>query len=442
MSGGALGSHSEPGEADEQPAPTRTVLKTDLPEEFVLNLSGYNGRLPWFPAGLQTVQAIRRALERAERESAYEIHPQALEVLEAAGKGSLTVGQLRVIATEMDRAARMVAQLRGLERPHVQVAERKQRQKHGNPFGHLGALRVSRVNYPKEKARALKRSPRRFVPLLLLWDTTLRLVAHAGNMLRSIKPGFVLEDGVIGLAQRRQNSPVTIIYIHPDRLMETIERNRDRPLAIAAFLHGVACHELTHADGRMGDGHSEAFVSAREDLGTRTAFLLPRLATVATRLLKLPEPKDEAAVKLARLERQLQKMTERRWAEKAEKNKAMRQIERELAACRREAEARAAELSAYARAACTGACGCQTGSARGVPETVRIPPVSQRAETAIATTSRDPRAERVLELVRAGLLQNLPSGISPDYAEAFLSRYRGILLQRLGGALEQRRETA
>ena len=45
------------------------------------------------------------------------------------------------------------------------------------------------------------------------------------------------------------------------------------PAAIAAFLHGVAVHELTHADGRMGAGHDEDYIVAREDLGAASAHL-------------------------------------------------------------------------------------------------------------------------------------------------------------------------
>jgi hypothetical protein len=36
-----------------------------------------------------------------------------------------------------------------------------------------------------------------------------------------------------------------------------VRAHRERPLAVAAFLHGLAVHELTHLDGRMGEGHSD-----------------------------------------------------------------------------------------------------------------------------------------------------------------------------------------
>jgi hypothetical protein len=67
-----------------------------------------------------------------------------------------------------------------------------------------------------------------------------------------------------------------------------VKAHRERPLAIAAFLHGVAVHELTHLDGRMGKGHDESFVAAREDLGHATGHLLPAIAVLVQRVLGLP----------------------------------------------------------------------------------------------------------------------------------------------------------
>ena len=67
-----------------------------------------------------------------------------------------------------------------------------------------------------------------------------------------------------------------------------MQAHKHRPLAIAFWLHALACHELTHLDGRMGDGHSEGFVTAREELGFATAHLLAPIATLIARVLQLP----------------------------------------------------------------------------------------------------------------------------------------------------------
>jgi hypothetical protein len=69
-------------------------------------------------------------------------------------------------------------------------------------------------------------------------------------------------------------------------MAQVVKAHRERPLALAAFLHGVAVHELTHLDGLMWEGHTEEFVSRREDLGAATAHLLPAIAVLATKLLR------------------------------------------------------------------------------------------------------------------------------------------------------------
>jgi len=77
----------------------------------------------------------------------------------------------------------------------------------------------------------------------------------------------VLDDELLGLttAAARGNA---VVYLHPDRLEQVVKAHKERPLAIAAYLHGVACYELTHLDGRMGEGHSERLIGrlARLDL--------------------------------------------------------------------------------------------------------------------------------------------------------------------------------
>lgn len=421
---------SESGSIQPDPGPSRPVLKTNVPDDYVLDLTPSKGRLPWFPAGLQTPSAIRAALERAENESPYEASQSVLDALEAAQDGALTVAQLRVIAEEMDRAGRTVAQYHGETRPRVDVAERKIHRASSNPFGRLGALRISRVNYDRARARAFKRSPRKWLPLLLLWDATLKLMIEAAGILRPIKPGFVLEDGTVGLAQHRPDSPVTVIYIHPDRLMETIEQNRERPLAIAGFLHGVSAHELSHADGRMGSGHDQSFISAREDLGRRTAHILPQLASLAVRLLKLPEPKDELAARLVRIERQLVQARESRDTLRAEKTKIVRGLERELATCRAEVQARAGGISAEARAACTGT--CPTESPAEAPITVRVPPgAGDDPPPSLA-------AMKLVMAVRGVLLSSPPAGVDAPYIERFFRRYHQHLARVVATRLPQR----
>lgn len=144
-----------------------------------------------------------------------------------------------------------------------------------NPFGRLAGLRISKKNCDRRRAARFRTNFERWMPHLTAWDATLRLVAGEARIRRRFKPGFVLDDEVLGLTTSTP-AGTSVVYIHPDRLEQVIKAHWERPLAVAAYLHGVACHELTHLDGRMGMGHSEEFVASREDLGHATGHLLPR----------------------------------------------------------------------------------------------------------------------------------------------------------------------
>jgi hypothetical protein len=80
--------------------------------------------------------------------------------------------------------------------------------------------------------------------------------------------------------ERPPERPETsVIYVPP---------YRERPLHIAYWLRALACHELTHHDGLMDEGHSENFVANREQFGGETAGLLLPIAQLAVQLLGLP----------------------------------------------------------------------------------------------------------------------------------------------------------
>lgn len=170
----------------------------------------------------------------------------------------------------------------------------------GNPFGALAGLRISKTNYDRAKARKFRKSAAQWMPYLLAWEGTLRLLAAELGVRRPFKPGFVLDDTLVGLASKSESGPL-IISIHPDRFAQVVELHRLRPLAIASFLHHVAVHEFAHADGRLGRGHDEEYVVAREDLGHATGHLLPVIAALVSRLLKLPMPPDSDAARAQRL---------------------------------------------------------------------------------------------------------------------------------------------
>ena len=143
------------------------------------------------------------------------------------------------------------------------------------------------------------------MPYAILWDQVLRLVAYSAGMDIQFKPGFVLDDKVVGLTAAsgfsRNGFRQIYIYIHPYKIKMLTKGMRGRqadPRVMAFFLHAVACHELTHADGRMGMGHSEQFVVAREDLGIATASTLRAIELMAIKILGMKPRKGTSESKL------------------------------------------------------------------------------------------------------------------------------------------------
>jgi hypothetical protein len=68
-----------------------------------------------------------------------------------------------------------------------------------NPFGRLAGLRISKKNYDRQRAYRFRKGFHRWMPHLTAWDATLRLVAAEARIRRRFKPGFVLDDELIGL---------------------------------------------------------------------------------------------------------------------------------------------------------------------------------------------------------------------------------------------------
>ena len=233
------------------------------------------------------------------------------------------------------------------------------------------------------------------MPYLAAWDSTLRLISATASIRRRFKPGFVLDDELLGLTTGGGGAKIAVVYLHPDRFAQVVKAHKHRPLAIAAFLHGIACHELTHLDGRMGEGHNESFVSAREDLGNSTGHLLPAIAILVVNLLGLQQPPTAEQKKIAALERRLAKGED---------------VKRELAKVRREAKASRTELdaalaeSSRLRAMIDSGGGC--GTCR----------CSERA-----------RLADVLAAIRG----NLPEGMEAADLDGFVQRKETMLLDLL-----------
>ncbi|MFH1467815.1 MAG: hypothetical protein ABIO70_25750 [Pseudomonadota bacterium] len=255
-----------------------------------------------------------------------------------------------------------------------------------NPFGRLAGLRISRKRYDRARAARFKKGYARWIPHLAAWDATLRLIAAEARIRRRFRPGFVLDDELIGLTATTPAGGI-VIYVHPDRFAQVVKAHRERPLAIAAFLHGLAVHELTHADGRMGEGHGESYIAAREDLGAATAHLLPAIAVLVTRLLGLPVKAGEDEKRAARLARDLERAK----------------------ATVKEQKARIAALE-------RGDSGTTTPGTSG--------------------RRRQGPAERVLDAAVGAMRGRLPEGVEPAYLDGFLARHRTSLVEIVRARME------
>lgn len=143
-----------------------------------------------------------------------------------------------------------------------------------NPLGKLAGLRISKKIFDRRRASRFRKGFKRWMGHVAAWDATPRVVASKARIRRRFKPVFVLEDELIGLTTTTPSGSA-VVYLHLDRFEQAVKAHRERPLAIDAYLRGVACHELTHLDGWMGQDHSEEFVAAREDLSQANGHLLP-----------------------------------------------------------------------------------------------------------------------------------------------------------------------
>ncbi len=322
----------------------------------------------------------------------------AAAALEPGGGGLLQAANVQAGG---DHALRLIA-------PNVKAKPR-------NPFGKLAGLRISKKNYDRRRAGRFRKNYGKWLPFLAVWDATLRMMAAEAKIRRKFKPGFVLDDKVVGLtastqgADSERRSP-SVVYIHPDRFEQVVNAHKERPIAIAAFLHGLAAHELTHLDGRMDRGHNEEYVSAREDLGEATGHLLPAIAILAEKVLGLP-PKITAEHKVIRkLERQLATALDK--VKRAPKdNKAIAKLKGELADAKASITAAKAESDKIGRECCATCHRCRTGPSR---------------------------AERVIDTAIRFLVGAPPAGLTQAEVIRITGKHRAALIETAIETLEAR----
>jgi hypothetical protein len=369
--------------------------------------------------------AVEKTLQRAE--AGQELDADAIAVLDRAitagaetALGPAGGGLLQAVA--VSQAAHSVLDWL----PADEAGQQRRKKRKRNPFGRMAGLRISRRNYDRRRAARFKKGFGKWIPHLTAWDATLRLVAGEARIRRRFKPGFVLDDELLGLASSTGRG-TSVVYIHPDRLAQVIKAHKLRPLAIAAYLHGIACHELTHVDGRMGQGHSEEFVSAREDLGHATGHLLPAIAVMVTKVLGLKLKPTEEQKRIGRLERQLEAARSKAKTGKKARTEVSR-LEAALEQARSELEAAQAE-SAAIRTSC---CSCPSCAPGAQPVTWATPGTRLRGSTLAEWLGgwqelEDRRASSARHEARRDHLAALPDAVVEQAAEDELDALDAVL---------------
>ncbi|MDP2308683.1 MAG: hypothetical protein Q8P18_21860 [Pseudomonadota bacterium] len=413
----------------------------------------------------QVDQALRRAeagqqLDGWQTQAVEAAIDRAAEAALAPGGGGL----LQAVSVSKAHGA-----LDALTPAWAKSMDRAEGRRVRNPFGKFAGIRISKKTYDRQRAYRFKKGYAKWVPFLLAWDGTLRLVASEARIRRTFRPGFVLDDNVVGEAVERPGGK-RFVFIHPDRMAQVVKAHRERPLAVAAFLHGVAVHELTHIDGKMGDGHDEEFIARREDLGAATAHLLPAISVLVTKLLKIGERESEDTRRVAKLEKQLVAArdalaTEKRRVVALEREAGPRttpgtrvrwstlrgwldgwgEIERRPASSPKHAAQRA-HLEVLTDGVVEAAGARELDELHALVNSGEVePPRGRRAghattrlkdaiERARQRSGRSDRADRIFSVAARVMRASPPVGVDGAYVDAFLARRRGELVEIVRGA--------
>ena len=170
-----------------------------------------------------------------------------------------------------------------------------------NPFGTMAGLWISKNGflnangkYDSGRASRFKKGYTKWLPYLMLWDSTLRLLANRTGIRNAFKPGFVLDNGLLGLYTKLE-SGTRVVYINPFRFKDAAKVYKNDPLALAVFVVNVAVHELAHMQTGTKHtdpegSHGQEWAIEREDMGTLAGPFLPVIALLAEQYLGLTPP--------------------------------------------------------------------------------------------------------------------------------------------------------
>lgn len=308
--------------------------------------------------GANAVEMIRQLLGTADKSLSPE-EPRALAltpavegVLQRAGQAKLNAADVATVVEAVERVNEAAVGPRGggllqiaeVSKVHLALAQIAEvaPPPPKNPFGSLAGIRIAK-SFDTAKARAFQKKFEQWLPMLAAWDGVVRLLCAEANIRRRYYPGFLLDDTANGMvAVGRRGS---VVYVNPFRFGDAIRAHRERPIAIASWIHGLACHELTHLDGRMSEWHNENFSIARESLQKETAHLIEPISVLLRNVLKLPANRTVQETRLAELESELAKC-KKKTPEHRELREQLARLQEQLAAANlaaSQASARVAE---------------------------------------------------------------------------------------------------
>lgn len=255
----------------------------------------------------EVAYGVERAIEQLERGQSITEHTAdaVFEALEKRADDEGIVGQM-TIARVGEALSRHVASVYS----NTGAAEAKKRAQKLNPFGRIlikisnqhydhvmtdenGKTLLDRQGRPKydtKRSRKFMRRYKRYLPHLIAWDMTVRLIHKTVEFSIPVSTGFVLDGTARGLCTFERGK--SWVLLNPESLEAYIESHRKDPLSIAAFLHGVASHEIAHVYNirGYGDGHDQEWAKHREDIGFATMQLLEPIMLGVMKLFKLKDP--------------------------------------------------------------------------------------------------------------------------------------------------------
>ena len=177
-------------------------------------------------------------------------------------------------------------------RREAQIRQIQAAVKKANPFA-MFAVKVHK-DFPRKLLRPFRRSPKKYLRVIMAWDATLRLIAGTLRIFRPFRAGFVFESDVRGMQGREPQDGWEYVYINPVYALAAHKVFKKDPRALALYFYGLACHELAHMN-HDAVGHDERFVAFREDIGFAAAHVFRAVEGVIRTIFRMSGSRTPSA---------------------------------------------------------------------------------------------------------------------------------------------------